>query len=276
MSASQNREAAGVSWGVSGVNPAENYERFFVPAIGAPLAAELIEIAGLRAGERVLDVACGTGVVTRLAAKRVGADGKVAGLDLNPGMLAVARSVTPSNMPVQWYEASAESLPLPDGSFDVVLCQLGLQFVPDKTVALEEMRRVLRPGGRVIMNVPGPVGSLFVVADEAFARHLGQEAAGFLRMVFSLNDTREIEKLIRGAGFRDVDVRRDTKVLRLPPPAEFLWQYVQSTPLVAAAEQAGKERRAALERDVVTKWRQFADDRGLKYQQDIIFATARK
>jgi ubiquinone/menaquinone biosynthesis C-methylase UbiE len=112
-------------------NVAENYERFFVPAIGAPVAADLIECAELRPGERVLDVACGTGVVARLAAERVGGTGAVAGLDLNPGMLAVARSVTPSDMVIDWHEASAEAMPLSDESFDVVLCQLGLQFVPD-------------------------------------------------------------------------------------------------------------------------------------------------
>src|SRR5512146_3463808 len=100
----------------------ENYERYFVPQIGAPLAADLLEIAALRPGERVLDVACGTGVVARLAAQRVGPTGSVAGLDLNPGMLAVARSVAPSDSSIQWYESSAEAMPLSDETFDAVLC----------------------------------------------------------------------------------------------------------------------------------------------------------
>ena len=90
-----------------GGNAPENYERFFVPAIGAPVAADLIDIAALRPGERVLDVACGTGVVARLAAERVGTTGTVAGLDINPGMLVVARSVAPSGVAIEWHEASA-------------------------------------------------------------------------------------------------------------------------------------------------------------------------
>jgi ubiquinone/menaquinone biosynthesis C-methylase UbiE len=108
-----------------GGNPPANYERFFVPAIGAPLATDLIHLAALRPGERVLNFACGTGVVARLASQEVGDTGTVAGLDVNPGMLAVARSTTPLGMPIEWHEASAEAMPLPDASFDVVLCQMG-------------------------------------------------------------------------------------------------------------------------------------------------------
>ena len=115
-------------------NPTANYERFFVPAIGAHLATDLLRLAALRPGERVLDVACGTGVVARLASQQVGDTGAVAGLDVNAGMLAVARSATRPGMPIEWHEASAEAMPLPDASFDVVLCQMGLQFVPDNTL----------------------------------------------------------------------------------------------------------------------------------------------
>jgi ubiquinone/menaquinone biosynthesis C-methylase UbiE len=86
---------------------AENYQRYFVPAIGAPAASALIEIAELRPGERVLDAACGTGVVTLLASQQVGSSGSVSGLDPNPGMLAVARSTTPTDMHIEWHEATA-------------------------------------------------------------------------------------------------------------------------------------------------------------------------
>src|SRR3546814_10481734 len=91
--------------GAGGASPPENYQCFFVPAIGAPLAADLVRNAALREGERVLDVACGTGVVTRLASEQVGATGAVSGLDVNPGMLAVARAATPEGMSIEWHEA---------------------------------------------------------------------------------------------------------------------------------------------------------------------------
>lgn len=259
-----------------GGSPPENYERYFVPAIGAPAANGLIEIAALRPDERVLDVACGTGIVARLASEAVGTAGTVAGLDINPGMLAVARSTTPPGMAIDWHEGSAEAMPFPEASFDAVLCQMGLQFVPDKDAALSEMRRVLAPGGRLILNVPGPTPQLFVVMGEALARHVGAEAVGFVNQVFSLHDTAEIHDLIDGAGFRDVSVQADTKSLRLPPSEEFLWQYVHSTPLAGPVMQLNDERRGALERDVTAKWQAFVEDSALKLQVRMVVATARK
>lgn len=259
-----------------GGNPPANYERFFVPAIGAPLAADLIRLSALRPGERVLDVACGTGVVARLALQQVGATGTVAGLDVNPGMLAVARSATPPGIPIEWHESSAEAMPLPDASFDVVLCQMGLQFVPDKHAALREMWRVLVRGGRLILNVPGPTPRLFTIMGEAIARHVGAEAAGFVDHVFSLHDKAEIQTLVSGAGFHDVSLQSDIKPLRLPAPEEFFWQYVQSTPLAGGVAQVDDERRGSLERDVVAKWQEFVKDRALVLQVRIVVATAWK
>src|SRR5690606_10021431 len=162
-----------------GLNLPENYERFFVTAIGAPLAKDLIRLAALRPNERVLDVACGTGIVTRLAAQQIGSNGAIVGVDINPGMLVVARSSTPENLSIEWHQASAEEMPLPDEGFDVVLCQISLQFMANKHAALEEMRRVLVPGGRLILNVPGPAEKLFAVLAKALERHISSEAAGF-------------------------------------------------------------------------------------------------
>ncbi len=260
---------------VYGGKPPVNYERFFVPAIGAPLATDLIRLAALRPGERVLDVACGTGVVVRLASQQVGATGTVAGLDVNPGMLAVARSATPPGMPIEWHEASAEVMPLPDASFDVVLCQMGLQFMPDKHAALREMRRVLVRGGRLLVNVPGPTPRLFTIMGEALERHIGAEAAGFVDHVFSLHDTAEIQNLVSGAGFHDVSVQSDTKSLRLPAPEEFLWQYVYSTPLSGAVAHVDDDRHGLLERDVAAKWQEFVEDHALVLQVRVVIATAR-
>jgi ubiquinone/menaquinone biosynthesis C-methylase UbiE len=233
----------------------ENYERYFVPVIGAPLARDLVDIASLRPGERVLDVACGTGVVTRLAAERVGPTGSVAGSDVNPGMLAVARSAFPTGSSVHWYETSAEAMPLPDDNFDVVFCQMGLQFFPNKLAALREMRRVLADGGRLAVNVPGPTPAMFSVLADALARHIDPEIASFAHLVFSLHDSGELQDLLEDAGFREVTVRAATKSLHLPPPEEFLWQYVRSTPLASAVAGADEERLAGLEHDVCAQWR---------------------
>jgi ubiquinone/menaquinone biosynthesis C-methylase UbiE len=265
-----------VSFRQYGGNAAENYERYFVPAIGTPFATALLDAAGLHQGERVLDVACGTGVVTRLAAERVGPDGVVAALDINPAMLAVARSVPSSGAAIEWHEASAESLPLADESFEVVLSSLGLQFVPDKASALREMRRVLAPVGRLAIATVGPTPPLFAILEQALARYVKPEVAAFIGVVFSLHEPQELEKLTRGAGFRDVEVRSKALTLTLPGPAEFLWQYVHSTPLAAAVAQFDDVGRAALERDVVAGWPSFVKDGTLVDDVNVVLTTARK
>jgi ubiquinone/menaquinone biosynthesis C-methylase UbiE len=256
-------------------NAAENYERYFVPAIGIPFATALLGAAGLRPAERVLDVACGTGVVTRLAAEQVDLDGTVAGLDINPAMLAVARSVPSSGATIEWHEGSAESLPLADGSFDVVLSSLGLQFVPDKASALREMRRVLAPDGRLAIATVGPTPPLFAILEQALARHVNPEVAAFMRVVFSLYEPEELEELTSGAGFREVEVSPKTVTLTLPGPAEFLWQYVHSTPLAAAVAQIDDAGHAALERDVVAGWRSFVRNESLATDINVVLTTAR-
>ncbi len=242
---------------------AESYERNFVPSIGAPVAAGLIEAADLRPGERVLDVACGTGIVTRLAADRVGAEGSVAGLDPNPAMLAVAREAASGEAPITWHEAPAEEIPLDDEGFDAVLCGMGLQFFGDRAAALRQIRRVLVPGGRFLANVPGPAPPPLQAMADALGRHVGPESASFVDAVFSLHDADELRSLAEGAGFDAVEVGSDETALALGDPGEFLWHYVESTPIAAEVAQLDEERRGALERDFVEACRPYVADGGL-------------
>jgi len=258
-----------------GGNAAENYERYFVPAIGKPLASELVERAALRPGERVLDVACGTGIVAKLAATRVG-PGSVVGIDINPGMLAVASAADPDAQSVEWVEASAEALPLVDGSFDVALCQMGLQFFPDRPAALREVGRVLAADGRLLINLPGPTPPIFAILEEALARYLGPETGAFVRAVFSLHDEAEVRDLISGAGFEGVEAWSAVKTLRLPAAEDFLWQYVHSTPLASAASQLDEAGRRALEDEVVAEWQPFVQNGSVILDLGVTVAAARK
>jgi ubiquinone/menaquinone biosynthesis C-methylase UbiE len=254
---------------------AESYERYFVPAIGAPLAADLVEAAALQHGERVLDVACGTGVVTRLAAERLGNSGRLAGTDVNPGMLEVARSVVGGKR-IEWHEANAESLPLADESFDVVLCQMGLQFISNKLAALREMRRVLASGGRAVLNLPGPTPEPMAIFADGLARHVDPKIASFVHLVFSLYERDEVRELMGSAGFCDIDVRRADKELRVPPPEQFMWQYVHSTPMADALAGLDEKRCAALERDVCTQWKEYCRDGAMTLRVGMTTAIGRR
>jgi len=155
------------------------YERVVARHILGPWAPPLVDAARVAEGERVLDLACGTGVVTRIAAQRAGARGHVTGVDLNSGMIAVARSLPrPEGAPIEWLEGSALAIPLRDAAVSVVLCQQGFQFFPDKPLAMREMRRVLEPGGRLALSVWSGIGIYNSAVAEALARFAGRFESG--------------------------------------------------------------------------------------------------
>ncbi|CAN5885373.1 methyltransferase domain-containing protein [soil metagenome] len=253
---------------------AENYQRYFVPAIAAPVSAELLRVADLQTGERILDVACGTGVVTRLAAEQVGASGAVTGVDVAPDMVELARSTAPPvGAAIEWHEADAASLPLPDAAFDVVLCQLGLMFIEDRPAALREMHRVLAPGGRVIVNTPGTIHPTFELMERAIVEQISAELGGFVRAVFSMHDPDALGTLLRGAGFGDVSATSYAAALVLPAPAAFLWQYINLTPMGPFVAQAPDEAQSAMERQVVDSWDRFVVDGKTPIDQQMVLAS---
>ena len=265
-------------WQQVGGSAAEVYQRSLVPAMFAPWAPRLVERAGVRPGEYVLDVACGTGVVTRLAAERVGAGGRVIGLDFNAGMLGVARSLPPPpGATIEWYEADVLAMPLPDDEVDVVLCQHGLQQFPDRPAALRELRRVLHQDGRLAACVWGPVerspGMAALV--DALDRHVGAAAATNRRAPFALGDATELGELVDGAGFRDVTVHILTEVARFASPEELVEVQLAATPL-SALGGVTDEARTAVARDVRAALSGFLDERGLAVpmQAHIVLAHA--
>ena len=182
------------------------YEQWLVGPLFRPFAEVLLDRLQPRAGERVLDVACGTGIVARLARERVGDGSAVVGVDVSPGMLDVARAVGPA---VTWREGSALALPLAAGEvFDVVTCQQGLQFFPDRPAAAGEMRRALAPGGRIgvatwrsAAEVP-----LFAALQQVAERHLGPVAD----QRHGFGDGAALAALLRDAGLHDVTVETVT------------------------------------------------------------------
>ncbi|MEZ5960385.1 MAG: class I SAM-dependent methyltransferase [Hyphomonadaceae bacterium] len=178
---------------------AQVYEEFFVPALFAEPAAKIVNAAGVSSGQNVLDVACGTGVLTRASAKAAGEGGNVIGLDVNADMLTVAREQAPE---IDWREGRAEALPFEDDKFDAVLSQFGLMFFEDRVAALQEMARVAKPSGIIAVAVWDSLESSpgYAAMAGLLERMFGQEAANALRAPFCLGDAQELLALFRDAG----------------------------------------------------------------------------
>ena len=240
-------------WQLEG-SAAELYQRYLVPGITAKWAKDLVDRARLRGGEDVLDVACGTGVVARLAASKV-TPGRVTGLDLNAGMLAVARGVLNEGAPVNWLEGSALDLPFPPGHFDAVLCQLGLQFFPDQPRALREMRRVVREKGRIAFSVYSPIertpgANAFVSAlDEV----LGPEASRIKRGEHSFANPSQLEKLLDDAGFGTVDVQTVVQTISFPSVRDYVRFQLLATPMTILLKDKIEPERQAIISSVASR-----------------------
>lgn len=210
---------------------AEIYEQHLVPAMFKPFARDLIQLCDIRRSDRILDVACGTGIVSRLAIDHVDRTvGKVVGVDINPVMLNVARHCS-AGKDIEWKEGSAMSLPFPNESFDLAICQQGLQFFPDRLEALTEMNRVLigasnrdKDCGRLVLSVwtsikdsPG-----FSILERLLQETISHEAAKIMRLPHSLSDSSELVSLIGAAGFNIISFKEVTKTISFPSIEEFI------------------------------------------------------
>ena len=246
-------------WQLTG-SSADAYEQLLVPSIFEPWAQGLVDLAEPRPGEHVLDAACGTGVVARAAASRVGPDGTVTGVDVNAGMLATGRR---TDSVIAWRHADVTALPFPDRTFDLVLCQQGFQFVADRDAAARELRRVLARPGRLALSTwraidrsPG-----YAAFADALDRHAG--AGGIMRAPFAFGDRESLRRVLLAAGFDRARILTDVKICRFPSVAEFLRYEVLASPLAEPVGRLDVEERAALVADLEDVLEPYADDDGL-------------
>jgi ubiquinone/menaquinone biosynthesis C-methylase UbiE len=252
-------------WQMTGTGP-EAYERHLVPAIFAPWAMVLLDLAGLQPGERVLDAACGTGIVARAACSRVGAAGQVTGVDLNPGMLAMARAMAgEAGQAIAWQEGNLEALPFADGSFDVVLCQQGLQFCPDKAAAVAELRRVLREGGRLALSVWRDIrhAPYMLAVTGALADHVGIEASQRMSAPCSFGSADALRAVLREVGFKNVQNRIDVLPMRVSSLEQFLPGQFMASPIAAEIDALDERARVAFFDDIRGRLLPYMDDAGL-------------
>jgi ubiquinone/menaquinone biosynthesis C-methylase UbiE len=232
---------------------AEAYEARFVPAFFAQWAPRLLDAVGVSPGDRVLDVACGTGIVARTAASRVGPSGSVVGVDLSEAMLTVARRIQPD---LQWVRGDAGALPLPDADFDTVVSQMAMMFFPDPVAALRELRRVVRASGTVGVLIPGALRAnkpydLFV---DIVTRHAGASARSLVTTYFALGDLDRLRALFGSAGLRVASAAAVVGEGGAASIDELVTIEIDSTPLGDRLDPAARERIMADCRVALAPW----------------------
>jgi ubiquinone/menaquinone biosynthesis C-methylase UbiE len=252
---------------------AEIYETFFLPALFAQWPPHIAEAAGLASGQTVLDVACGTGVLAIEAARRVAPNGRVAGLDRNPGMLDVARRKASE---IDWQEGMAEALPFADASMDRVVSQFGLMFFEDRAKAMAEMWRVLKPGGRLAVATyaraersPG-YAAMIGLLDRLF----GREIAAELEAPFVLGDAQTLAAPFLQAGIGRPEIAEVEGEARFPSLEAWVHTDVKGWTL---ADKIDEAQFLLLRQAAEVELARFAGPDGVvRFASPALFATLRK
>jgi ubiquinone/menaquinone biosynthesis C-methylase UbiE len=251
------------------------YEQWLVGPLFKPWAEMILDEVELKAGDRVLDIACGTGILARLAQQRLGQAGYMVGIDISPDMLAVARSVAPG---IEWREGNAGALPLKDDErFDVVACQQGLQFFPDKPAAAAQMRLALANGGRLAVSTWRSDEEIpfFRGLREVAERRLG----GISDQRYGFGNATALETLLRDAGFKEVRSKVLSRTIRFEADAPFLRLNAMALVGMSAAGKAmsGAERKDVVEQivsDSVPIQQSYTDGSMLAFEVRTNLSTA--
>jgi ubiquinone/menaquinone biosynthesis C-methylase UbiE len=217
------------AWQVSD-DAAVVYEQKFVPTTFGHWPPTIVDAVGIGSCDHVLDVACGTGVLAREATKHVGPEGSVTGLDLNAGMLAVAKRVQPD---VDWRQGDAAALPFDSDKFDVVVSQFGLMYFPERVAALKEMWRVLKPGGRLCVAswASFEMAEGYRILSEIAKRRTNAEAAAILRSPFVLGDADDLLGLYHAAGIDEAKLETREKAACFASVHELVAAEVKGSPI---------------------------------------------
>lgn len=244
------------------------YEKVLVPLWFGRWAEALLALVALQPGEAVLDVACGTGVTTRLANDAVGENGHVTGLDINAPMLSIARELAPKSN-IDWIERDVSESGLESGSFNAVISQHGYHYFSDKPSALAELRRVLVPGGRLALSIwddhSAYTSALCVAVEKYISPEIAKKQSG-QRM------TPKPEQLIAAlsdAGFKDVEVHTQALEIRVPSAQEFVPLHLSSMPIAAAFDALAVAEKQKLIDHVANALRDYEQDGRLVYPDTV-------
>lgn len=251
------------------------FDQLLEPSIFTPWAQQLLQRVVLQPGQRVLDVACGTGAVARQAAALLHGTGRVVGVDLTPAMLSVARR-HPGASGIEWITADALAIPLPDASFDVIACQHGLQFFSDPVAGLAEMARLVRPGGQLVLATWGhPARNPWFQAQlGAFRDECWMPQTQLLLGACRLGEAEDVATLARRAGLHPRTCELASGPLHLPSVSRILELMVNAPPLAPLWAQATEEQRNRVVASLHADLSSYVRGDGLQVPSTAVLLTA--
>ena len=227
----------------------DNYDRYLRPLLFEPYAEDLAARLAVKPGMRVLEIACGTGIVTRQLLARLPGDATLVATDISPAMLAIAEQRISPDSRLAWQPADALALPFDDASFDAVVCQFGIMFFPDKVQGLSQIHRVLRAGGQLLVNAWDSLDRNPVerATHQALADAFPSNPPQFLLLPYGYHDAGELERVVRAAGFGTVSVHTVALAGHSPGARDAATGFVMGTPLTGELAERQLSPAAALE-----------------------------
>jgi ubiquinone/menaquinone biosynthesis C-methylase UbiE len=256
----------------------EKYDRYLGPCLFEPFARDIVRRVQVSEGDSVLEIACGTGIVTRHLRDTLPKSVRIVATDLNESMLSFARAKFGHDDVVEWKQADASSLPFADGSFDVVVCQFGLMFFPDKAASLREVHRVLRPGGLFVFSVWDSIdkNELAQITHQTVSSFFENDPPSFYEVPFTLHDQKIIADLLSEAGFNDAEFSVLAKTGISPSAADFAKGLIEGNPVIVEINQRAAADVHAIEAAVAAAVAARCGDEPVRAKlQAIICATIR-
>ncbi len=261
-------------WQLSSDGP-DAYEKYIVPAYTGAWAKEIVNRACLNKGEKILDVACGSGLVARTAANEMGNGDLVNGVDINEVMIKKARQIDKS---ISWYNSDVTDMPFADGSFDVIFCQQGLQYFPDSSLALREMNRVLVENGHILASVWRPIkySPFYESLCKVLEKYVNAKAASMLSGAFSLGDYGKLKTLFATAGFNSVNINIVVKQMSYSPLEEFVMGGMVASPFYKDIMEMPESKREEMLLEICNSNLNYIDDNGLAAPTESYIINAQK
>ncbi len=261
-------------WQLSGDGP-NAYEKYIVPAYTKAWAKELVTRACLREGEKILDVACGTGLVARTAAEVLGDGRQVSGIDVNEVMIEKAREIEKD---INWHNGDVTDMLFSENYFNVLLCQQGFQYFSDQAFALEEMNRVLAENGPILLSVWRPIkySPFYESLYRALEKYLNPNAASTLLAAFSLDDGKKLRILLESAGFKNINISIVVKQMSYSPFNEFLRGGLMATPFFKDIMEMQTSKREEMLLNIYNANHDYIDDNGLVAPMECYIVSANK